>query len=204
MSTLFYDSETTGFITNEADNHPSQPHLVQLGVTLCSGDGVEMCSLDTLVQLPEGVKIPAQATAVHGITTEMCAAYGLPLFSALSVFNNLMKHATVMVAHNGRFDMKVLAASYARIKKDFHEQRMGVHSYCTMEATTNICKLPGQRGKYKWPKLSEAYKFFFDEELSGAHNAMVDTRGCARIYHHISKEPYNLPENGYLYKASML
>lgn len=32
---------------------------------------------------------------------------------------------------------------------------------CPMKLSTSICKLPGSRGDYKWPKVPEAYEFFF-------------------------------------------
>lgn len=31
---------------------------------------------------------------------------------------------------------------------------------CPMKLSTNICKIPGNRG-FKWPKVPEAYEFFF-------------------------------------------
>jgi DNA polymerase-3 subunit epsilon len=56
-----------------------------------------------------------------------------------------------------------------------------------MQATTNICKLPSANGRagYKWPKLTDAYMHFFGEELDGAHDALVDVRGCQRVHLHL-------------------
>ncbi len=34
---------------------------------------------------------------------------------------------------------------------------------CPMKLSTNICKIPGQYGGYKWPTAQEAYDFFFGE-----------------------------------------
>ena len=57
--------------------------------------------------------------------------------------------------------------------------------FCTMKSTTDICRIPSPRGGYKWPKLGEAYKHFFGEELQGAHDAMNDVRAAMRIYFHL-------------------
>ncbi|MCK5906008.1 MAG: hypothetical protein KAG37_00375, partial [Flavobacteriales bacterium] len=32
---------------------------------------------------------------------------------------------------------------------------------CPMLLSTDVCKLPGNYGKYKWPKVEEAYDHFF-------------------------------------------
>jgi DNA polymerase-3 subunit epsilon len=39
--------------------------------------------------------------------------------------------------------------------------------------------------KPKPPKLSECIQFFFNEELVGAHDALVDVRACVRVFRHL-------------------
>lgn len=48
---------------------------------------------------------------------------------------------------------------------------------CPMILSTNICKIPGRYGKYKWPNVEEAYEFYFGktdyiEQHRGADDAM--------------------------------
>ena len=57
------------------------------------------------------------------------------------------------------------------------------------EAAKQIVNLPPTRKMLDWgfngpkpPKLEECMKHFFGEEFPGAHDAMVDTRACARVY----------------------
>ena len=64
--------------------------------------------------------------------------------------------------------------------------------FCTMEAAAPIVNLPPTErmlaagfNKPKAPKLEEAIRFFFDESLDGAHDAMVDVIACRRIYFHL-------------------
>lgn len=56
------------------------------------------------------------------------------------------------------------------------------HLACPMLVATEICKLPGKYGKSKWPKVEEAFEFFFPgveykEKHRGAddayHEAMI-------------------------------
>ena len=71
---------------------------------------------------------------------------------------------------------------------------------CTMNASTDFCKIPGPYG-YKWPKLEELYKILFDESFN-AHNALDDIRATTRCFWKLSslnvikfKLPTNKPEN---------
>ena len=62
-------------------------------------------------------------------------------------------------------------------------------AYCTMRASQDLSKLAptaamAASGRLwnKPPKLGEAYQHFFGEDLSGAHDALVDVVACKRIY----------------------
>ena len=49
------------------------------------------------------------------------------------------------------------------------------------ENSTDVLKLPGKYG-YKWPTLAEAYRHYTGQEISGAHDALVDTEACLVIF----------------------
>jgi len=58
---------------------------------------------------------------------------------------------------------------------------------CPMILATNICKLPAKRGGYKWPKVEEAYKYFFPgksyvEKHRGADDAIHEAEIVYKIY----------------------
>lgn len=57
-----------------------------------------------------------------------------------------------------------------------------IDKFCTMKAMTPVCKLHGNYGDFKWPKLQEAHKHAFGVEFDGAHDALADVRACARVY----------------------
>lgn len=175
---LFFDTETTGKadFKNKSDS-TNQPRIVQLAALLTEDDGLERGSLNIIIK-PDGWTISAEVAAVHGITQEIADRCGIPLLGPLNVFSWMCKQANELIAHNIDFDLLIVGHEFKRAAKPFPELK----PFCTMHATTNICKLPGNYGKYKWPKLSEAYKHFFKEDLQNAHDAMADVRGCARIY----------------------
>lgn len=194
--TLYFDTETTGFVQQSMPpDHPSQPHLVQLGCVLADETGRELAAVELIVR-PEGYQIPAQAAAVHGVTTELATACGVPLATALSVFCKLREVATEMVAFNLAFDELVMAAAIARSGRTPSHHGPATR-HCAMLQAMPIMELPPTArmlaagfDKFKPPNLTEAYKFFVDEKgFTGAHGALADTRACMAVYRAIQQRP---------------
>lgn len=179
MKILYFDTETTGFLAAGKDKtDPAQPRIVQLAALL-KEDGKVLAQMNFIIK-PDGWTIPEDAARVHGISTEHAEANGIPIAIALSVFNRLAGLADLVVAHNFAYDDTVVQAEFARIGRV--SPHVSKNSFDTMLASTEIVKLPSKRGGYKFPKLIEAYKFFFGKEFDGAHNAMVDVDACREIH----------------------
>lgn len=183
---LFFDTETTGKADMRSPaTAKHQPYIVQLGAILCEDGGRERASVSLIIK-PDGWKIPQEAADIHGITDAIAEACGVPIISALSVLSMLALRADTVIAHNLDFDLFVAAAAFHRIGKESRLAKM--QRFCTMKATTELCRLPGRYG-FKWPKLEEALDILLQEKLEGAHDAMADTRGCARLYFHLQSLP---------------
>lgn len=177
MNYLFFDTETTGLaMFKESVSHPNQPHIVQLAALLTNDKGKELAHMNVLIK-PIGFYVPLEASAVHGITTEMCEADGIEAYCAIKLFLSLLQVGKP-VAHNLMFDQKVVRVALFRL--GFTDIRFDGH--CTMNAMTGICRIPGSRGGYKWPKLMEAYKHCFGKEFEKAHDALADVRACAQVF----------------------
>ena len=172
---LFFDTETTG-------TDPNRDAIVQLAAILEDETGRQRASLSILIR-PDGWTVPPEVVRVHGITTDIAAANGVPLKVALSSFNHLCRTATVVVGHNVAFDIRFIEAAFARIGKA-EACALGVlDRFCTKEwAEPIIINLPptdrmiraGYGHKPKPPKLEEAIRHFFGEDLDGAHDALID------------------------------
>ncbi len=175
---LFFDTETTGKANMRGGPMVTQPAIVQLGALLTDDDGGERAVMNLIIK-PDGWTIPAEAAAIHGITTDLAEQCGVPLVSALSVFSMLCARANELIAHNIDFDLLVTESAYHRLGKESRFD--GLPKFCTMKATTDVCKIPGPYG-YKWPKLAEAHVQLLCRELEDAHDALADVRGCARVY----------------------
>lgn len=186
---LFFDTETTGLVlSGKPATAPGQPHLVQLAAILTTLGGKELASINLIVK-PDGYKIPTQASDVHGITTELAEAVGIPLRVAVACFTNLRSRASMAVAHNIDFDALVMDIALARCKAPSASPWPN-RKVCTIKESTGIVKIPpteamkkaGRGNQFKYPNLRELHEFLFKEGFEGAHDALADVRACMRCF----------------------
>lgn len=189
MNILFFDTETTGFYNFKLPpTHDAQPHIVQLAAQLCDDNQKTIASFSFI--LNPSVDIPEKASAVHGISTEHAAQFGMEASAVLAAFFHLDRSADLIVAHNIDFDRPVIESVAARHYG--HEKLLTAPTFCTMKEATSIVNLPPTErmraagfNKPKPPKLEECIRHFFCEEMQGAHDAMVDVLACKRVFFHL-------------------
>jgi len=59
---------------------------------------------------------------------------------------------------------------------------------CPMLLSTNVCKIPGNYGAYKWPKVEEAYKHFYpNSNYDELHRGADDAQHEAEIVYALHK-----------------
>jgi len=171
---MFFDTETTGLpkCRDQAYKAPGNwPHIVSIA-WIIPGQKKEYFLIKPQWEIPQ------ESTKIHGITYEHAMKEGHDLKEVLDKFWSDLGHKP-LIAHNVEFDTNVLVNAemwdlrrpYPSIKK----------TYCTMELTRNILKLPGYKG-YKSPKLSELYEFIFKKKPEGIHNSLKDTEILVEIY----------------------
>ena len=178
---LFFDTETTGLPKNykapvtKTDNWP---RLVQIAWMTYDAEGKAIDQKEYIIK-PENFTIPKAASNVHGISTEKAIAEGVDLKTVLEEFAELINKADYIVAHNISFDEKIVGAEF--IRKNIKTQLFKKERLCTMQASTNYCKLPGPYG-YKWPKLSELHIKLFGKDFENAHDAAADIGATANCF----------------------
>lgn len=178
---LFFDTETTGLPRSwqapvtALDNWP---RMVQLAWLAYDAGGTLLSSFSCIIK-PEGYTIPADASRVHGITTERALKEGRDLAVVLRDFKAQLDQARCLVAHNMSFDEKIVGAELLRNKlPDIPAAKQKI---CTMHGTTEYCAIPGPRG-YKWPKLTELHYKLFGCDFDGAHDASADAAATAKCF----------------------
>lgn len=157
---LVADTETTGVENND--------EVVEIAIL----DGLtNQFVLDTLVK--PTIPIPAEATAVHGITNEMVA--DAPTWDELAPTIKKIYQGKQVVMYNARFDVRLCwQSSMARKVED--DGLLGCESYfCAMLEYSEYANIPQfGRGK-KWFKLPLAAEREGLEVPQNLHRARADT-----------------------------
>ena len=148
----FFDLETTGI-------NISKDRIVEISILKVFPNGKE--ERHTWKVNP-GVPIPAETTAVHGISDD--DVKDAPTFKELSKeVHNLIKDADLAGFNSNRFDIPLLAEEMLRVDLDFD-----MKSRVAVDVQTIFHKKEQRT-------LSAAYKFYCNESLENAHSAEADT-----------------------------
>ena len=194
---MVFDVETTGlppYNMNpdkpETVNLALVPYITQLSFIMYDTETRLITHIfDEYIDIPDHVYISDEITNITGIDRDVLNAKGIPMFYAVSVFLQCLKHCDCLVAHNISFDIKMIRFEmmrYAFCQTGVFEN---VVLYCTMKNSQSICQMRSTRGWIKPPKLSELYFHLFHETVENLHNSIIDVLVCFRCflkitYHH--------------------
>ncbi|MDO6760139.1 3'-5' exonuclease [Tamlana sp. 2_MG-2023] len=154
----FFDLETTGInITSD--------RIVEISILKVFPNGNKESK--TWLVNPER-PIPAEVTAIHGISDEKVA--NEPTFKELAKdVYNMIKDSDLGGFNSNRFDIPLLAEEMLRAEVDFD-----MKSRLAVDVQTIFHKMEQRT-------LSAAYKFYCDKDLEGAHTAAADTNATYEV-----------------------
>lgn len=185
---FFFDTETTGF--PRGWKLEDEPHIVEIwGIvhdTLMGHDH----DLIFTERFNPGVHIPEECSNIHWIKDEDVKDCP-PWETFWTAFVNHTKAADYIVGHNVEYDMKMIYVELRRFmcvntsksdnaKRWFKECEAKL--ICTKQYWTDLCKLPGNFGNYKWPRLNELHQFLFNSEFENAHSAAADILATQKCF----------------------
>ncbi|MEX1211262.1 MAG: DNA polymerase III subunit alpha [Balneolaceae bacterium] len=179
---LIFDTETTGLPRNFSaplTDFDNWPRCVQLAWQLHDETGALLSRGDYIVR-PDGFTIPYNSEKIHGISTERAMEEGIPLEEVMDQFDEDLKRARFVIGHNLEFDLNIMGAEYLRTGRS--NPLSGKLEIDTKDDATEYCKLPGGRGRYKYPKLSELHRILFEIDFEEAHNAQADVEATVRCF----------------------
>ena len=181
---LIFDTETTGLPKrwgapiSDTDNWP---RCIQIAWQLHDDMGKLIEHQDYLVK-PDGFNIPYDAERIHGISTELAEAEGIPLAEVLEKFNIALSKTKFIVGQNLGFDVNIMGCEFYRLGIESPMNSMPILDTCT-EVTASLLKLPGGRGgKFKLPTLTELHSYLFNKSFGEAHNATADVEATTRCF----------------------
>jgi len=155
---IFFDLETTGVDT-------AKDRIVEISMIKIMPDGEEIVKTRRLN--PE-MPIPAEATAVHGITDE--DVKDEPTFTQIAKsLAQFIQGCDFGGFNSNRFDLPVLVEEFLRAGVDVDLKR---RRFIDVQ---NIFHKMEQR------TLVAAYKFYCDKNLEDAHSAEADTRATYEV-----------------------
>lgn len=155
---VFFDLETTGV-------NIGTDRIVEISILKVHPNGNQE-SYTWLVN-PE-IEIPAEATAVHGITNEKVVTE--PTFKELAVrVNDIISDCDLAGFNSNRFDIPLLAEELMRAGIDFD---MNNRKAIDVQVIYH---------KKEKRNLSAGYKFYCGKDLEDAHSAEADTKATYEI-----------------------
>ena len=155
---VFFDLETTGV-------NIAKDRIVEISILKVFPNGNKESK--TWLVNPE-VEIPAESTAVHGITNEKVA--GEPTFKELAnKVNEMIKGCDLAGFNSNRFDIPLLAEELMRVGIDFD---MNGRKAIDVQVIFH---------KKEQRTLGAGYQFYCGRELEGAHGAEADTNATYEI-----------------------
>lgn len=195
---LGYDTETSTLpLWNDPSDDPRQPSLMQLAMIKYDMDGQEVARFSSLVAARPGCVLAPEAFEAHGITLERSRDEGISGTEAFDAFADMLNGVTLMFGHNESFDRRIMRITAAHHRGFKWEPPCP--SFCTLYKSKYIVNLPPTpkmvaaniRGP-KSPSLTECIRHFFNEDLVGAHDALADVEGSARVFWHLVRN-LNVP-----------
>lgn len=176
MKILIIDIETTTFLNDGGK-------IIELGATsLDTETGETNIELDAVVNpglSPEEIQNAWGVRQGYIKPDEIIQARHLKDY--LPVLQDLINHfSDGATAYNNEFDFTFLESVGISFP---------VKLACPMKICTKICKIPHSNGRgYKWPKVEEAFKFFFPEsDYKELHRGADDSKHEAMIVYELIK-----------------
>ncbi|UZO79319.1 3'-5' exonuclease [Aquimarina sp. ERC-38] len=154
----FFDLETTGV-------NISKDRIVEISILKVFPNGTQESK--TWLVNPE-MPIPAETTAIHGITNEKVA--NEPVFKEIAPkVNEMIKGSDLGGFNSNRFDIPLLAEELLRVGLDFD-----MKNTVAVDVQTIFHKMEQRT-------LAAAYKFYCDKDLTDAHTAEADTMATYEV-----------------------
>lgn len=178
---LIFDTETSGLpdYAKPADAD-GQPRLAEFASILFDEDAPEVLIRNHLYIRPEGWQIAPEMEPINGLTQDFLTEHGVPVGDVLSLYTYYVDSGVVVVTYNAQYDTKVMRGEMRRAGIDDRFEK--TPNICLMRSCGGLGIEKAGEKKGGFPKLTDAYRHFFDAEFDGPHRAPSDTEAAFQIF----------------------
>lgn len=195
---LFLDTETSGlprtggfdtYYSYKLSKYYDSSRVLQLSYIKykCQYKDKKFVKIEEITKTNSFINIPnfeVPPNNFHSITTKIIREKGLDIKNVINCLKRDLEGVDYIVGHNIAFDITIIQSEAHRINDDDFAEMLGqVKTKDTMRLSKGICQIPCNfMNDWKYPKLSEMYRFCFKKEISGAHDSLCDVISCADCY----------------------
>ncbi|MDV0445189.1 DNA polymerase III PolC-type [Methanimicrococcus sp. At1] len=177
---IFIDVETTGLSVDENQ-------IIELAAVRRYEYGAEAeeKSIDLLVRLPPGEKIPEEIVELTHITDDMLESEGMEESEAVDRFSEIFNPAekTLIVAHNAQFDLSFILKMLEKFGKSIPV------SFDILDTFTIL------KDRKAYPhSLKEAIEYYQIEGVENSHRAIDDVKALCEVVSHMKTERDDLED----------
>ena len=185
---LIFDTETTG-LPNKKYGGSKYGYIVQISWIMIDLSTHKLLKTrDYIIRIPYNIKIPKEASDIHGITNKIMRQKGTNIKPVLREIINDMRLSNVVVAHNINFDISFLKIESFRNGLGNIYNTLHIKKYDTMfkgKIIADTYRISPTSGKkvLKVPKLLELHQKLFKTTPLNLHNSLIDIYVCLRCYY---------------------
>ena len=185
---FIFDVETTGLPIRERNRRLDyynlknfeKSRLVSISWIIIDNDNNVISKKNCYIK-PDTFDVPYQSTLIHGLDIDYLNKNGVSIHQIFldlkKIFMDSLNPITKIISHNIDFDINILKSELYRYEYiEFLRFIQDIETFCTMLNAKKKMKVG------KWPRLSEAYKFFYNDDIQNAHQAEFDTFYFFEIY----------------------
>ena len=189
MKIFVYDTETTWFINKKETDLNLQPKIIQFAWILWEvkeNQFKEIKRINLLIN-PK-CPIPYSSSQVHHLY-DIDVKESPYIETEIDRIISYINEPDIIIWHNIEYDENMIKLELRRLGKEYKYKPKQV--ICTMNSSTNFCKLPKKIASspwYKRPKLWELHKKLFNEYFIWAHDAMIDVEATLRCFLELLKQ----------------
>lgn len=134
--------------------------------------------------LPKDFVVDSKAELIHSLSTDFLKNVGEDLKGVLQKFIKDVQKCSLIIGHNLEFDLNVIKSEMLRCGIDYNFTD-GKKLFCTMENSTELCKIGSIPHKY--PSLNELFLSCFEKKILIDHNSIFDAFLTMKCFNEMGK-----------------